>query len=153
MKDSRRHAHSGTPRCAFTYEATRVWSGYFWAILKEAAVAFADALAVCRDASSEHLVDETLLAMAAVAAARGQLGRAARIAGAAERHKTIAQAHGEVTIRHRLRKLLQAPRSSYGAARWSRACQEGASFTVYEAIDLALEHELVTSAESAPRPT
>ena len=114
--------------------------------LDEAAVAFSDALAVCHPASCEDLVDETLLGAAAVAAARGQLARAATLDGAATRHATVSQAFGEVTIRERLRGLLEAPRVAYGAERWNRAAAEGASLTVHEAIDLALEDERVITA-------
>ena len=127
------------PELRFHFRTNQGLAWLFEGHIDEAAVAFGDALAVCRAASSEHLVDETLLGAAAVAAARGHLSRAARIEGAATRHATVSQAHGEVTIRARLLGLLEDPRNAYGAERWDRAGAEGAALTVHEAIDLALE--------------
>lgn len=104
-----------------------------------AADAFGEALALCRAAGAEELVDETFYGVAAVAARRGDFARAARLVGAAERHETLAQAPGEALIRSRLiEEMLAAPRQSYGAENWQRASAEGASLTVYDAIDLAL---------------
>ena len=50
----------------------------------------------------EDIVDETLLAAAALAAEQADLPRAARLAGAAERHKVGLHAPGEQKVWDRL---------------------------------------------------
>jgi hypothetical protein len=49
----------------------------------QAAEAFRDALAACREAATEDLVDEPLFGLAVVTALQKDLSRAARLAGAA----------------------------------------------------------------------
>jgi predicted ATPase/DNA-binding SARP family transcriptional activator len=107
--------------------------------LDEAAAAFREALTVCRDASCEDVVDETLVGLAAVAARCGEAGRAAQLAGAAVRHKTVTQSPSELALRERLLDEILTPARVAGASdEWDRASAEGASLTVYEAIDLGL---------------
>jgi tetratricopeptide (TPR) repeat protein len=117
--------------------------GLAWLFVNEidqAADAFHDALAVCREACCEHLLDEVLLGLAAVAARRGRLTRAAHLAGAANAHETASQAVSQVAVWARLNdEMLTAPRQEYGTEKWQRAGAETASVTVDEAIDLALE--------------
>jgi predicted ATPase/DNA-binding SARP family transcriptional activator len=134
--------------------------GLAWLFLNElhqAADAFDDALAVCREASCEHLVDEVLLGLAAIAARREQLARAAHLAGAAQAHRTASQAVSQVAVWSRLNdEMLTAPRETYGAENWDRVSAETASLTVYEAIDLARARERfapATPGNTAPSPT
>jgi tetratricopeptide (TPR) repeat protein len=122
--------------------------------IDEAAQAFSDALAVCRDAGCETVIDETLLCLAVVAARRGELARAARIAGAAERHRVGTLAHREIVIMSRLDAMLTAPRESYGPDNWDHARKDGASLTVYDAIDLALKRgRFAPTAPDNPAPS
>jgi tetratricopeptide (TPR) repeat protein len=107
--------------------------------LDEAAQAFSDALAVCREAGCEDIVDEALLGVAAVAARRGELDGAACLAGAAKGHQTASRSGGEDVIWARLNdEILTAARDRFGPENWDRAEREGASLGVPEAIDLAL---------------
>lgn len=140
--------------------------GLAWLFLEEldhAAAAFGEALAVCRDGSCEDVVCETLVGMAAVAARRGEAGRAARLAGAAVRHKTVTQAPSEIALRERLLdEILTPARAAAGPDDWDRATAEGASLTVYEALDLGLRRgpfaaraataEILHGAPSVPVP-
>lgn len=106
--------------------------------LDEAVLAFSDALAVCRESGHEKFVYEPLLGLAAVAAHRGQLVRAARLAGTAKALDAVWKGHFEVAIESRLDEMLVAHRESYGAENWDHVSAAAASLTVYEAIDLAL---------------
>ena len=107
--------------------------------IDEAAIAFAQALAVCREAACEDEVLEPLLGLAAVAARRCQHEHAARLAGAANRHRPRLLAPIEAEIEARLwNEFLLAAREAYGPERWDRATADGASLTVYQAIDLSL---------------
>jgi len=108
--------------------------------LDEAALAFAEALAICHDAAGEDVVYETLLGMAAVAARHREYRRAARLLGAATRHATASLAHIEAEIQVRLHdEMFPGARESYGPERWDRAVADGATLTVSAAIDLGLE--------------
>ncbi len=114
--------------------------------IDEAAVAFAEALAVCRDAACEGEVLEPLLGLAAIAARRGRHEHAARLAGAATRHRPPLLAPIETEIEARLwNEILPGARESYGPERWDRATADGGSLTVHEAIDLGLERGLLAA--------
>jgi tetratricopeptide (TPR) repeat protein len=116
--------------------------GLAWLLLDEfdeAAVAFAAALAVCRDAAAEDVVFETLLGLAVIAARCGRHQRAGRLVGAATRHATASLGVAEAEMKARLMdEILPDARESYGTERWDRATAQGASLTVQEAIDLGL---------------
>jgi len=80
--------------------------------------------------------------MAAVSARRGELPRAARLAGAARANGTPEPNRNEDSIWTRLGdEHLTPARQRYGPDRWDRAEQAGASLTIHEAIDLALTRE------------
>jgi hypothetical protein len=124
--------------------------------LDDAAQAFRDALAFCRESGLEKFVYEPLLGLAAVAARRGQLVRAAHLTGAATALEAVSKGHLEVAIESRLTAMLTAPREAYGAENWDHVSAEAASLTVYEAIDLALERRRFPPAarrSTAPSPT
>ena len=93
--------------------------GLAWLFLDEldkAAQGFRDALAVCREAGREDLVAETLLGLAVVSARRGELTRAAHLAGAARANGTPEPNRNEDSVWSRLsehshsRGRLAAPR-------------------------------------------
>jgi predicted ATPase/DNA-binding SARP family transcriptional activator len=127
------------PKLVFHTRTNQGLARLFLDELDDAAHAFGDALAVCREAGCEDVVDETLLGLAAVAARRGQFARAARLAGCATSHEMTSRNRGEDAIWFRLmNEIVTGPRESYGPERWDRAAQEGAALTVPEAIDLGL---------------
>ena len=129
----------GRPDFVFHLRNNQGLAWLFLDDLDEAAAAFGEALTVCRDGSCEDVVDETLVGLAAVAARRGEAGRAAQLAGAAATHKTVTQAPSEIALRARLLdEILTPARVASGLDEWDRASADGASLTVYEAIDLGL---------------
>ena len=79
--------------------------------LAEAGQRFRDALAVCREAGSEDIVDETLLGLAAVIARQGDLERAAQLAGAARAHPSVGNMPNEDRIRSESRHGRPSPRA------------------------------------------
>ena len=129
----------GDAKSVFIIRSNQGLAWLFLDDLDRAAAAFDDALTVCRAACCEHLLDEVLLGLAAVAARRGKLTRAARLAGAAKAHETASQAVSQVEVWSRLNdEMLTAPRHAYGGENWDRISADAASLTVYEAIDFAL---------------
>ena len=103
-----------------------------------AARSLGEALALTREAGAEHMLRESLLGMAAVNARRGELRRAAQLAGAASAHQA-PQPPDEELVAARLQDEFLAPaRERLGDAPWLRAERDGGSLTVSEAIDLAL---------------
>jgi predicted ATPase len=118
---------------------------------------FCDALRACRDAGHQGGgVDETLLGLAAVEASRRQLGRAARLTGAAKAHQARHGFVDEATIWSRLVDDVLAPvRDRCGPERWDLAERAGRELTRDDAIDLALERgrfARVTNATTAAAP-
>jgi hypothetical protein len=102
--------------------------------LADAARALDDALDLCHEAGGEDIVDEALLAAAALAAEQTDLPRAARLAGAAERLKAGLRAPGEQTVWDRLHAKLEQARSRADPDEWERAESEGAQLDVSAAI-------------------
>jgi hypothetical protein len=126
--------------------------------LEDAGQHFCDALVVCREAGHEDDagVDETLLGLSAVEASRGQLARAARLAGAAKAHQARRGFVDEQLVWSRLIDDIAPARHRYDPERWDLAEREGAALTVHDAIDLALErgrfaHVGITTTAAAPR--
>jgi predicted ATPase/DNA-binding SARP family transcriptional activator len=105
--------------------------------LADAALAVDDALELCHEAGMEDIVDETLLAAAALAAEDADLPRAARLAGAAERHKIGLHAPGEQKVWDRLYASLERARARADPEEWERAEREGAQLDATAAIALA----------------
>ncbi|HSD79366.1 MAG TPA: tetratricopeptide repeat protein, partial [Solirubrobacteraceae bacterium] len=104
----------------------------------EARRQFSAALAICREAGCEDIVDETLLGLAAVEASCGRFPRAARLTGAAKRHE-VPRGVAEDAVWSRLTEEILAPaREHDGHERWDSAEREGAELTVRDALDLAL---------------
>jgi predicted ATPase/DNA-binding SARP family transcriptional activator len=120
--------------------------------LEEAAQAHNNAIAACHEAGAENIAAMTFLAVAAVAARRGDFDGAARLAGAARRHRGGGGSVEEVAIWSRVDdEILTPARARFGHEDWDRAEREGAGLTVYEAIELALVGG--RSARAAPRAT
>src|SRR4051794_16617769 len=115
--------------------------------IEEAGQEFGDALAICRAAGREDIVDETLLGLAAVEASRGALARAARLAGAAKRHET-KRSGTEDAVWSRLNDIVAPARERFGVVRWDDAEGEGAVLSVRDAIDLGLARGKLASLPS-----
>ena len=119
----------------------QLWLGDF----DGAALTLAAALALTRKAGAEHMLEAPLLGMAALAARRGSLPRAARLAGAASAH-AMPRRTEEERVWTRLHDEFLAPaRERLGDRPWLDAAREGASLTVSEAIDLALDRGRFTT--------
>ena len=132
----------GNARSVFYFAGNQGLARLFLDETDEAARAFGDALAVCADAAAQNIVDECLLGLAAVAARRGILNRAARLAGAATAHRTAVRVHDEEVVSSRLINGILAPaRDALGPDEWDRLAREAASLSVDEAIELALAGE------------
>jgi tetratricopeptide (TPR) repeat protein len=131
----------GDPHALFTIRTNQGLARLFLEEMDQAALAFREALMICRDAGDEDLVDETLLGLAVADAARGYFRGAARLAGAAARHETPERSPEENRVWSCLVELLSRARERYGLDAWDRAAGEGAALTVHEAIDTALGHE------------
>jgi predicted ATPase/class 3 adenylate cyclase len=129
----------GDPNSTFLIRGNHGLARLFLDELEESGQAFREALAICREAGWEDLVDETLLGLAAVAAQQEELARAAGLSGAAREHEAASRSVPEETIWSRLNdEILTPARDRYGPENWDRAARQGASLTVQEAIELAL---------------
>ena len=129
----------GNARSVFYFAGNQGLARLFLGETAEAARAFSDALAACADAAAQNMVDECLLGVAAVASRRGDLTRAARLAGAATAHRTSIRIHDEEVVSSRLIDGILAPaRDALGPEEWDRLAQEAASLSVEGAIELAL---------------
>ena len=130
----------GDPNAAFMIRTNLGLAQLFLDELDAAASAFCDALALCRDAGAEDVVDETLLGLAAVEALRGDFDRAARLAGGAISHQTAERNVEEDAVWSQLLEILHAARERSDRDTWDRAASQGAALTVHDTIDLALAH-------------
>jgi hypothetical protein len=99
--------------------------------------AFGEALTLSRDLVVLPIASWGLAGLAAVSAVDDDLGRAARLAGAAEAHRTEAS---DDTLGARVRAaFLEPARARAGARSWDAAAREGAALTIDEAIAYALD--------------
>jgi hypothetical protein len=99
--------------------------------------ALREELRLCRELALRPVAFTGLLGMAAIAASRGEIRRAARLAGAAATHR-----HGqpEQPLDARLHAtFLQSARRRCGADAWDAAAREGAALGLEHAITDALE--------------
>ena len=106
--------------------------------LADAARALDDALELCHEAGGEEVVDEALLATAALAAedCRSPAGRAAGGRGRAAQGRP-ARARASRRCVDRLHASLERARSRADPDEWERAEREGAQLDVSEAIAAA----------------
>jgi hypothetical protein len=128
---------SGGPSMRFIIRGNQGLASLWLGELADAARALDDAFELCHEAGAEEVVDETLLATAALAAEAFDLLRAARLAGAAERHKAGLHAPGEQKVWDRLYASLERARSRADPDEWERAEREGAQLDVNAAIAAA----------------
>jgi predicted ATPase/DNA-binding SARP family transcriptional activator len=142
---------TGDPSMRFVIRGNQGIASLLLGQLADAARALDDALELCHEAGGEDVVDEALLAAAALAAEQADLARAARLAGAAERHKAGLRAPGEQVVWDRLDVKLGQARSRADPDEWERAEREGTQLDVSAAIAAArLELTAPRQASSAP---
>jgi predicted ATPase/DNA-binding SARP family transcriptional activator len=128
---------SGDPSTRFIIRSNQGVALILLGELADAARALDDALEVCHEAGAEEIVDETLLATAALAAADSDLLGAARLAGAAERHQASLHTAAEQKVLDRLYASVEHVRSRADPDEWDRAEREGAQLDVSTAIAVA----------------
>ncbi len=118
----------------------------------DAARTLDDALELCHEAGGEEIVDEVLLATAALGADASDLPRVARLAAAAERHKAL-RSRREQDVWDRLYARVVRARSRADPHEWESAEREGAQLDVSEAIAAARSGlTAARQASSAPGP-
>src|SRR3954463_10203358 len=99
--------------------------------------AFREQLALCRELVVLPILSEGVAGLAAVAAVRDDLDRAARLSGASAAHQ-----HSEFddAVGARLEATFVEPaRTRYGAEGWDAAVREGATLNFEDAIAYALD--------------
>jgi tetratricopeptide (TPR) repeat protein len=128
---------SGDPSTRFIIRGNQGVASFLLGELADAARALDDALELCHEAGAEEIVDETLLATAALAAADSDLRGAARLAGAAEPHQASLHMAAEQKVLDRLSASVERARSRADPDEWERAEREGAQLDVSEAIAVA----------------
>ena len=96
-----------------------------------------EALELCHEAGRDGVVEEVLLATAALAATDSDFPRAARLAGAVERQRLGMRPAGEQNVLDRLYASVEHARSRADPAEWERAERDGAQLDVSEAIAAA----------------
>jgi len=127
----------GSAKTRFLIRGNQALALLFLGRLEQAAAALTDAFALCVEAGSERLADEALLGAAVVAAEQGEHARAARLAGAAERHEVGMRAPDEDAVWDRLHARLRKAREGANGEEWNRAAREGAQLEIREAIEVA----------------
>ena len=121
--------------------------------LADAARKLDEALELCLEAGRDDVVEEVLLATAALAATDSDFPPVARLAGAAERHRASMRPAGEQNVLDRLRATLEHARSRADPDEWERAEREGAQLDVSEAIAAARSGlTIARQTSSAPGP-
>jgi predicted ATPase/class 3 adenylate cyclase len=99
--------------------------------------AFREELALCLELVVPAITSEGLLGLAAVAAVRGDDDRAARLSGAAARHR---YGQTEYPVDRKLdARFLQAARARRGPDQWDAAARDGGTLTFEDAIVYALQ--------------
>jgi predicted ATPase/DNA-binding SARP family transcriptional activator len=90
-------------------------------------------------------IDETVLALAAAYATRGDLDRAALLAGFAAAHRVPGRHADEDRVWHRLNDELLGPvRDRVGAAAWERAAAPAAAMSVRDVLDVLEQRDAAT---------
>ena len=103
--------------------------------LDRAEAAFRDQLRFCVELVDDSLAPEGLAGLAAIAARRGDVGRAARFLGAAIAIGPIADPEVLAQLE---RDFFEPARERYGDARWHETQAAGGLLTFEEAVDAAL---------------
>ena len=100
---------------------------------------------------SDPRVDETVLALGAVYALRGDVDRAAVLAGIAAANPTPGRHSDEELVLHRLNDELLAPaRAGAAAAAWEQAAARGAAMTRRDLVEFVQQREPVTTGQRPP---
>jgi hypothetical protein len=121
-----------------------------------ARAAFDEELRLCRELVALPFASEGLAGLAAVAAVRDELDRAARLYGAGGAHR-YGQPQDPVDVRLHAR-YFEPARNRHGADAWDAAAREGAALSFEDAIAYALgEHPPaaagdVATAKNSPAP-
>jgi predicted ATPase/DNA-binding SARP family transcriptional activator len=103
--------------------------------LDRAQDAFGEQLRLCREHVVTHLAGEALGGLAAIAARRGDLERAARLLGAA----TATGPVGDADVNGLLEQQFFGPaRNAYGSGPWNQAYASGAEMNFEQAVTLGL---------------
>jgi hypothetical protein len=112
-----------------------------------AADAFREELEICRELVALPIASEGLLGLAAVAVVHRDLGRAARLRGAAAAHGYGQQQNA---VEARLEAAFFATaRNRHGADAWDAAVRDGAQLSFENAIAYALDERRAQSADAA----
>jgi DNA-binding CsgD family transcriptional regulator len=112
-----------------------------------------EGLELQREVGDRPAASESLGALACVAQAQGEAGRAARLFGAAQALREVIGYQQESGDRALAEPYLAAARSRLGEAAWDVAYAEGREMTFEESVDYALSVEKhPTTPASAPAP-
>jgi predicted ATPase/class 3 adenylate cyclase len=134
----------------FAVHTNRGLTRLFLGEVEAAAEELGAALATCDEAGAEDVVDETLLGLAAVEAARGLDDRAARLTGAALRRECARSTEEEVVWTRLLNGWLAPARARLGPEHWENAMREGGTWPMREVAGFALRRDGI-AAPAAPR--
>jgi predicted ATPase/DNA-binding SARP family transcriptional activator len=104
--------------------------------LERAAARFSEQLRLCSDRSLSWLASEGVAGLAAIAACRGEVERAARLLGAAQ---AMANVLGDATGVKLEQQFFSPARERIGETRWRNAYADGARLGFDEALGLALD--------------
>jgi predicted ATPase/DNA-binding SARP family transcriptional activator len=107
----------------------------FTADLESAVVRFEEELRLCREHALSWLAAEGIAGLAAVAACRGELERAARLLGAAESLANVLNDAAGVRLEE---EFFSPARQQMGETRWRAAYADGVGLGFDEAVSLAL---------------
>jgi predicted ATPase len=124
----------GEPRVLAFVRGNQGLAALFSGDLDGATEAFREELVVAREHVLQLLAAEAIVGLAAVAALDGDLERAARLCGAADRYEEVAQ---PLTARARDRFIVPA-REGWTTGEWERAYADGGRDELDEAIATAL---------------
>jgi predicted ATPase len=138
------YLHEALPIAEKSGEALRVIIAYgnlglvslFTADLDGARAHFAEELHLAQEHGLTWIASEGIAGLAAIAASRGELDRAARLLGAAQSLANVLNDAGGVRLE---REFFSPARQRMGETRWDAACADGARLDFDEAVSLALD--------------
>ena len=114
--------------------------------LDDAEAALVESIALHVWSADAPLIDEPLLALAAVHAQRGDLERAALLAAVAESHQSEGRHEDELRVWRRLNDEFLAPvQEQLGPDAWERARQRGAVVSLRGVLDVIQRRESVAA--------
>ena len=126
-------------RILFDVHTNRGLARLFLGDVDEAARELGEALAICEQAGAEDVIEETLLGLGAVYAARGQLERAARFTGAALSHQATRAVDEETVWARLMDDYISPGRDRHGAGPWDDAVRAASAMSARESIRTALD--------------